>query len=97
MITMTHCLALSLVLFGIGAFGVLARRNAIIVLMGIELIINFVAFARFMPQPSLIGQIFSVFVITVAAGEVAIGLAILIAIYRTRDSMNVDDFNILRG
>jgi len=102
MITMTHCLALSLVLFGIGAFGVLARRNAIIVLMGIELMlnaanINFVAFARFMPQPSLIGQIFSVFVITVAAGEVAIGLAILIAIYRTRDSMNVDDFNILRG
>jgi NADH-quinone oxidoreductase subunit K len=102
MITMTHFLALSMVLFGIGVAGVVSRRNAIIVLMGIELMlnaanINFVAFARFMPEANLIGQIFTVFVITVAAGEVAVGLAIIIALYRNKDSINLSDFNILRG
>ena len=102
MLTLNHFLALSLVLFGIGVAGVLSRRNAIIVLMGIELMlnaanINFVAFARFLPTPNLIGQIFPIFVITVAAGEVAVGLAILIALYRNRDSVKLDEFNILRG
>ena len=102
MITMTHCLALSLVLFGIGVIGVLTRRNAIIVLMGIELMlnaanINFVAFSKFLPHPNLTGQVFTVFVIATAAGEVAIGLAILIALYRTRASINVDEYTALKG
>jgi len=102
MITMTHCLALSLTLFGIGVVGVLTRRNAIIVLMGIELMlnaanINFVAFSKFLPQPGLTGQIFTVLVIATAAGEVAIGLAILIALYRNRDTINVDEYTALKG
>lgn len=102
MLTMNHFLALSLVLFGIGVAGVLSRRNVIIVLMGIELMlnaanINFVAFARFLPQPGVIGQIFPVFVITVAAGEVAVGLAIIISLYRNRETINVDEYDILKG
>ncbi len=96
----SHLLIFSLVLFVIGMIGVLTRRNAIIVLMGIELMlnaanINFVAFSRQLGD--LAGQIFAVFSIVIAAGEVAVGLAILIALYRNKDTINVDEISIMKG
>jgi len=95
-----HLLSFSLVLFIIGMIGVLTRRNAIIVLMGIELMlnaanVNFVAFSRM--HGDLAGQIFAVFNIVIAAGEVAVGLAIIIALYRNKDTINVDEINIMKG
>jgi NADH-quinone oxidoreductase subunit K len=93
-------MVLSLALFGIGVAGVLTRRNAIVVLMCIELMfnaanLNFVAFSWAFPQVA--GQVFVVFVICVAAGEVAIGLAILIALVRNRDTLELDRINLLKG
>jgi NADH-quinone oxidoreductase subunit K len=83
-----------------GALGVLTRRNAIIVFMSVELMLNaanlaFVAFARF--HQELNGQIFVFFVITVAAAEVAVGLALIVAIFHTRNTINVDEINNLKG
>jgi NADH-quinone oxidoreductase subunit K len=100
MIPSSHILVFSLLLFIIGMIGVLTRRNAIIVLMGIELMlnsanINFIAFSRQLGD--LAGQIFGVFVIVVAAGEVAVGLAIIIAFYRNKDTINIDEVNIMKG
>jgi NADH-quinone oxidoreductase subunit K len=102
MLTLNHLLGLSALLFIVGACAVLLRRNAILVLMGIELMLNaanlnFAAFARFAPKPDLPGQVFPVFIIAVAAGEVAIGLAIVISIYRNKDTINVDELNLLKG
>src|SRR5262245_23507857 len=96
----SHLLTFSLLLFIVGMVGVLTRRNAIIVLMGIELMmnaanINFIAFSRQLND--LAGQVFSVFNIVVAAGEVAVGLAILIALYRNKDIVNIDEIRIMRG
>ena len=96
----SHVLYLSLALFSIGLAGVLIRRNAIIVLMGIELMlnsanINFVAFSRQLGD--LAGQIFAVFTIVVAAGEVAVGLAILIALFSNKDTIDIDRINIMKG
>ena len=87
------------VLFATGVYGVLARRNAVLVLMSIELMlnavnINLVAFSAALHQ--LTGQIFALFVITVAAAEVGIGLAIVILIYRNRETINVDEVNLLK-
>jgi len=105
-VTSTHYVVVSLLLFGIGIAGVLIRRNAIVILMSIELIlnaanINFVAFSDeimiLTGQANYVGQVFSVFVIAVAAGEAAIGLAIVIALMRSRDSINVDEINLMRG
>jgi NADH:ubiquinone oxidoreductase subunit K len=92
---------LSAALFCIGVFGVLTRRNAIGILMGIELMlnasnINLVAFARFLHPAILTGQVFTVFVITVAAAEVAVGLAIVIAAYRNMHLVNVDEIDVMR-
>jgi NADH-quinone oxidoreductase subunit K len=100
MLTSSHVMIFSLMLFGIGVFGVLTRRNILIVLMSLELILNaanlnFVAFSW--AHPDLSGQVFALFVICVAAGEVAVGLAILITLFRNRDSVNVDDFHLLKG
>lgn len=100
MITLTHYVALSFVLFVIGIVGVLVRRNLLTVLMSIELMlnavnINLVAFARQLGDRG--GQVFSIFVITVAAGEAAIGLAIVISLYRLKNSVNLDDAAELRG
>ena len=86
-------------LFSAGVYGVLARRNAVMVLMSIELMlnavnVNLVAFSAFLKQ--LTGQIFALFVITVAAAEVGIGLAIVILIYRNRETINVDEVNLLK-
>ncbi len=99
MIPMTHFLALGAILFLIGAAGVLMRRNAIIILLSIELMLNavnvtFVSFSRHWAD--LTGQVFAIFVITVAACEAAVGLAILIALNRDRTMVNVDEINLLK-
>jgi NADH-quinone oxidoreductase subunit K len=93
-------LALSGLLFLIGVAGVLVRRNALIIFMAIELMLNagnlaFVAFARTLN--SLDGQIFVFFVMTVAAAEVAVGLAIIVNLFRLRESVFVDEVNLLKG
>ena len=99
-IPVLHFLYLAIVLFGIGVFGVLARKNAISVLMGIELMlnavnINYLAFAKYWNWNSLTGPVFVVFVITIAAAEAAVALAIVISIYRQMKSTNVDEVHYL--
>jgi len=94
-------LFLAAALFGIGFFGVLARRNAVAVLMGVELMlnavnINILAFWRYVRPDDPTGQIFSIFVLTVAAAEAAVGLALIISIYRTRNTINVDEIDLLK-
>lgn len=96
-----HYIILSAILFCIGLFGVLVKRNAVMVLICIELMlnavnINLVAFSKFITPTQFMGQIFALFVITVAAAEVGLGLAIIIAIYRNKVSVNLDDFNLLK-
>ena len=100
-IGLTHFIVLSSILFGIGLFGVLAKRNAVMVLVCIELMlnavnINLVAFSKFVTPLAFIGQLWAIFVITVAAAEVGVGLAIIIAIYRNRLSVELDDFDWLK-
>lgn len=100
MISVTHYVALSFLLFTIGVTGVLIRRNLLTVLMSIELILNaanlnFIAFSRQLGD--LNGQLFTVFVITLAAGEAAIGLAIIISLHRLRGSVNLDDVSEMKG
>lgn len=95
-------LTLAAVLFCVGLFGVLTKRNAIIVLLSIELMLNaanlnLIAFSKYGPDPSLTGQIFSLFTISVAAAEAAVGVAILVVYYRSRATVNVDEFDELRG
>ena len=102
MVTANQLMGLSAVLFAIGVLGVLTRRNAILIFMSIELMLNaanlnFVAFSRLVKVPGLVGQTFSTFIIGVAAGEVAIGLAIIISLYRNKDTVMVDEMNLLRG
>ena len=99
MITLSHYLILSGILFTIGVIGVLIRRNAIIIFMSIELMLNaanltFVAFSNYLN--SIDGQIFVIMVMTVAAAEVAVGLALIIAVYKVKDTVNVDEINILK-
>lgn len=94
-------LTFSATLFAIGVYGVLARRNAIMVLMSIELMlnavnVNLVAFSQALRSALLTGQVFALFVITVAAAEIGIGLAIVILIYRNRETVNVDEINLLK-
>jgi len=94
-------LTLAAVLFCIGLYGVLTKRNAIIVLLSIELMLNaanlnLIAFSKYGALPSLTGQIFSLFTISVAAAEAAVGIAILIVFYRSRATVNVDEFDELR-
>lgn len=101
MIPLEWYLALSAILFCIGVFGVLSRRNAIGILMGIELMlnaanINLVAFGSFHKPAVLTGHIFAVFVMTIAAAEAAIGLAIIIAVYRSRLHINVDKIHEMK-
>ena len=94
-----EALALSAVLFTIGTIGVLTRRNAIVIFMCVELMLNavnltFVAFASFFQD--VVGQLFVFIVMTVAAAEAAVGLGIIIAIFRNRESLDVDDASILK-
>jgi NADH-quinone oxidoreductase subunit K len=98
-VTPGHFIALSVILFVIGAVGVLVRRNAIVVFMCVELMLNaanlaFVAFARM--HGGLDGQVIAFFVMVVAAAEVVVGLAILTAIFRSRRSASVDDANLMK-
>lgn len=99
MIRLPLALLFSAALFSIGVYGVLARRNAVMVLMAIELMlnavnVNLVAFSQYLAD--LAGQLFALFVIAVAAAEVGIGLAIVILVYRNRETINVDEVNLLR-
>ena len=100
-IPLSHYLALAAIIFTIGVFGVfLNRKNVIIILMSIELIllavnINFVAFSAYMGD--ITGQVFTMFVLTVAAAEAAIGLAILVVYFRNRGNIQVDEINMMRG
>lgn len=100
MIPLTYYLVLSAILFTMETLGVLIRRNALIIFMSIELMLNsanlaFVAFARFFNDFS--GQLFVFFVMAVAAAEVAIGLALIVAIFRTKHSVDVDQMSALKG
>ena len=100
MIPLSWLLLLSAIVFTIGVVGVLVRRNALIIFMSVELMLNagnlvFVAFAR--QLNSLDGQIFVFFVMTVAAAEVAVGLAIIVNMFRLRETIFVDEINLLKG
>ena len=101
-IFLSHFLTVSAILFAIGLYGVLARKNAVIVLMGIEIMmnaanLNFIAFSRFLPANRLTGQLFTLFGITIAAAEVAVGLALVIAIFRMVKTIEVDRIEKLKG
>jgi NADH:ubiquinone oxidoreductase subunit K len=96
-----HYLVLSAVIFSIGLYGVLAKRNAVVILMCIEIMLNavniaLVAFSRYVTPLLLTGQIFAIFVIVVAAAEAAVGIAIIITIYRNRESVDVDKFDLMK-
>ena len=100
MVPIEYYTGLSIVLFTLGAIGVLIRRNAIIVFMSIELMLNaanlaFVAYSRF--YESMSGQIFVFFVMAVAAAEVAVGLALIVAIFHSKRNINIDQMNSLQG
>jgi NADH:ubiquinone oxidoreductase subunit K len=101
MIGLSHYLIVSAALFSLGVLGVLTRRNAVNVLMGVELILNsanlnLVAFSRF-GAGNLSGQLFAVFVIVIAAAEVAVALAIILTLYRLRRTPNLDEADTLKG
>ena len=101
MIGLTHYLAVAAILFTIGVFGIFVnRKNVIILLMSIELVllsvnVNFVAFSRFLGN--IEGQVFAMFVLTVAAAEAAVGLAILVTYFRNRGDIAVEDINQMKG
>ena len=99
MIPLSYYLILSSIVFLIGVVGVLLRRNIIIILLSIELMlnatnINFVAFSQYLND--IAGQVFVFFALTVAAAEVAVGLAIIIALYRAKSTINIDEFQLLK-
>lgn len=100
-IPLTHYLTLAAIIFTIGVFGIfLNRKNVIVMLMSIELIllavnINFVAFSVYLGD--LAGQVFAMFILTVAAAEAAIGLAIVVVFFRNRGSIDVEDINLMKG
>jgi NADH:ubiquinone oxidoreductase subunit K len=101
MVTLEMYLLLGALLFAIGLFGALTRRNAVAILMCLELMlnavnINMVAFSRFITPNLLTGQVFAIFIIGIAAAEAALGLAIVIAIFRSRDTINVDEINLMK-
>jgi len=99
MLSLNCYLILSAILFAIGTVGVLTRRNAIVIFMCVELMLNavnltFIAFSRYLGN--LDGQIFVFFVMTVAAAEAAVGLALMIAFYKNRESIDVEDMNLMK-
>ena len=100
MVQINYYIILSAILFVMGAMGVLIRRNSLVVFMSVELMLNaanlaMVAFARLYQNPD--GQIFVFFIMTVAAAEVAVGLALIVAIFRSKQSIDVDQLNSLKG
>ena len=101
MITLVHLQVLSAGLFCIGLYGVLARRSAVLILLSIELMlnavnVNLVGIAAFLDHGQFLGQIIAIFVITVAAAEVGLALAIILRLYRNRGSVNVDQLNMMK-
>lgn len=100
-IGLTHYLVLSAVLFCIGLYGALTRRNAVIILMCIELMLNavnisLIAFSSYVVPQLLTGQVFAIFVMVVAAAEIAVGLAIVLAIYRHFSNIDTNNINLLK-
>jgi NADH-quinone oxidoreductase subunit K len=100
MVGLSHYLVLSAALFALGVIGVFVRRNAIVIFMCIELMLNavnlaFIAFSRYLQ--ALDGQVFVFFVMTVAAAEVAVGLAIIVVVFRSRQTVRIDEINLLKG
>ncbi len=100
-IPLEHFIMLSAILFSIGVYGVLARRNAVLILMSVELMlnavsINMVAFAVYTAPSLFVGIIFAIFVITIAAAEVGLALAIVLRVFRNRGTANVDEIDTLR-
>ncbi len=100
-IGLEHYLILSTALFSIGLYGALAKRNAIVILMSIELMLNavniaMVAFSRYIVPLLLTGQVFAIFIIVVAAAEATVGLAIVIAIYRNRETIDATEVNLMK-
>lgn len=100
-VPLEHYLVLSGILFSIGVFGVLARRNAVIILMSVELMlnavsINMVAFAVYTAPSLFAGIIFAIFIITIAAAEVGLALGIVLRVFRNRGTANIDEVNTLR-
>jgi NAD(P)H-quinone oxidoreductase subunit 4L len=100
-IGLTHFLILASLLFSIGLYGALTKRNAIVILICIELMLNgvniaMVAFSRFITPVALTGQVFTIFIIVVAAAEVAIGLAIIISIFRNRETVDTSKIDLLK-
>jgi len=101
MVPLTWYLVVAAILFSIGVFGVLARRNAVAILMGIELMlnavnINLVAFWRYLQPDKMTGQVFAAFVFIVAAAEAAVGLALIISVYRNRSTVDVENIDLLK-
>lgn len=100
-IGLEHYLVLSTIIFSIGLYGALAKRNAVIILMSIELMLNgvniaMVAFSRYVVPLLLTGQVFAIFIIVVAAAEAAVGLAIIMAVYRGRESIDATQINLMK-
>lgn len=100
MVPISYYIALSAILFTLGSLGVLIRRNIIVIFMSVELMLNsanlaFVAFARYYQE--MTGQVFVFFVMAVAAAEVAVGLSLVVALFRSRESINIDDVSSLKG
>jgi len=100
-IGLEHYLILSVILFSIGLYGALSKRNAIVILMSIEIMLNavniaMVAFSRYIVPLLLTGQIFAIFIMVVAAAEAAVGLAIIISIYRSRGTIDATEVNLMK-
>ena len=104
MIELAHFQVIGAALFAIGIYGVLARRSAVLILMSIELMLNavnvnliaYAAFGDFAEEQRALGQLLIIFVITVAAAELALAIAIILRLYRNRSSVNVDDMNLMK-
>jgi NAD(P)H-quinone oxidoreductase subunit 4L len=100
-VIVTQFLVIAAALFSLGVYGLIVRRNAVMVLLAVELMlnavnINLIAFEAVIRSSQAVGQVFSIFVITVAAAEVGIGLAIILMIFRNRRSANVDELNLMK-
>ena len=100
-IGLNHYLALSAIMFVIGLYGVLSQRNAVVILMCIEIMLNgvniaMVAFSRFITPVIMTGQVFTIFILVVAAAEAAVGVGIIMAIYRNRQSIDTTDINLMK-
>lgn len=98
----TQFLVLAAAMFGLGVFGLLVRRNIVLILLSVELMlaavnINLVVFEAMWRTPEAVGQVFAIFVITVAAAEVAVGLALLVTIFYTKKTTDIDEINTLKG